>query len=682
MSIRGGFTTLARSRVRPLLEFREKNGAGHRGEVMCDAACVFYMLCAVPVCDAACANTKIKRFIFFSGVASLGNSSRRSLQIKRHAKATQVFQGGVDHRINISAIEARSKMNKSTWMSRDHGSLANGEMGYDTSARIEQKRAHQWSMDTSEQELFSNKKQAVKPTSNRPTSGDANTSMSLLGNSPSSQSGQIGGCLFGPQPVRSSNFADKNVSLFVTGDLNTGKKGFVEQIENDSSTCLSMFHDVEVPLCLNTGVRKVKVNQVVSENHLSEFVGKSFNHGDKNKMISPIFHRTGNDMSLAPAYNTGDGSTIAVDPGFCKTDEMIISVGQASNKRDGNFILMGHHYNGIDNNLLSIGQAFDKRNYNFISTGEQCEKENGNLMSIGPNYYKGHENFIALDAFYNKANEDFMSAAPTYDKGGIDISSMTSIHGQQDATVASLGTVYNNGNSSILSMGQNHNNGKSSTISFGGFQDNPDESDPSGRLISNHDLLLNQFSAQPSGALGQQGSVMYPNMNVVSTSTSRTGSAPKNKEQKTTKTVPSNNFPSNVKSLLSTGILDGVPVKYVSWSREKNLRGVVNGTGYLCGCKECKLSKENAVNAYEFERHAGCKTKHPNNHIYFENGKTIYAVVQELKSTPQDMLFEAIENVTGSPVNQKNFRTWKASYQAATRELQRIYGKDEVAVPS
>ncbi|KAF5959457.1 hypothetical protein HYC85_000666 [Camellia sinensis] len=127
-------------------------------------------------------------------------------------------------------------------------------------------------------------------------------------------------------------------------------------------------------------------------------------------------------------------------------------------------------------------------------------------------------------------------------------------------------------------------------------------------------------------------------------------------------------------------MLDGVPVKYVSWSREKNLKGIIKGTGYLCGCKDCKFTK--ALNAYEFERHAGCKTKHPNNHIYFENGKTIYAVVQELKSSPQEMLFEAIQNVTGSPINQKNFRIWKASYQAATRELQRIYGKDEVIVPS
>jgi len=68
-----------------------------------------------------------------------------------------------------------------------------------------------------------------------------------------------------------------------------------------------------------------------------------------------------------------------------------------------------------------------------------------------------------------------------------------------------------------------------------------------------------------------------------------------------------------------------------------------------------------ALNAYEFERHAGAKTKHPNNHIYFENGKTIYAVVQELKNTPQDMLFDAIQNVTGSTINQKNFRIWKGN---------------------
>ncbi|TKY62241.1 hypothetical protein E2542_SST12097 [Spatholobus suberectus] len=34
------------------------------------------------------------------------------------------------------------------------------------------------------------------------------------------------------------------------------------------------------------------------------------------------------------------------------------------------------------------------------------------------------------------------------------------------------------------------------------------------------------------------------------------------------KKAPSNKFPSNIRSLLSTGILDGVPVKYKTWSRQ------------------------------------------------------------------------------------------------------------------
>lgn len=65
------------------------------------------------------------------------------------------------------------------------------------------------------------------------------------------------------------------------------------------------------------------------------------------------------------------------------------------------------------------------------------------------------------------------------------------------------------------------------------------------------------------------------------------------------------------------------------------------------------------INAYEYERHAGCKTKHPNNHIYFDNGKTVYGIVQELRNTPQNLLFEVMQTITGSPINQKSFCLWK-----------------------
>nr|GMD55894.1 uncharacterized protein LOC109187050 [Ipomoea batatas] len=93
----------------------------------------------------------------------------------------------------------------------------------------------------------------------------------------------------------------------------------------------------------------------------------------------------------------------------------------------------------------------------------------------------------------------------------------------------------------------------------------------------------------------------------------------KRKRQYTHRKKSVYSFPTNVKNLLSTGIFEGVPVKYVSWSR-------------------------GAVNAYEFEKHAGCDTKHPNNNIYFPSGKSLYSVVQELKVIPQnDLLFEAIQ---------------------------------------
>ena len=116
----------------------------------------------------------------------------------------------------------------------------------------------------------------------------------------------------------------------------------------------------------------------------------------------------------------------------------------------------------------------------------------------------------------------------------------------------------------------------------------------------------------------------------------------------------------------------------------QELRGTIKGSGYLCGCQSCNYSKVihllilsfysllcdptseacfwlKALNAYEFAPHAGHKTKHPNNHIYFENGKTIYQIVQELRNTPESSLFDAIQNVTGSPINQKAFRIWKGS---------------------
>ena len=68
---------------------------------------------------------------------------------------------------------------------------------------------------------------------------------------------------------------------------------------------------------------------------------------------------------------------------------------------------------------------------------------------------------------------------------------------------------------------------------------------------------------------------------------------------------------------------------------------------------------EQILSAYEFEQHAGFKTRHPNNHIYLENGRPIYSVIQEIKSAPLSILDEVIKEVAGSCINVDSFEDWK-----------------------
>lgn len=245
----------------------------------------------------------------------------------------------------------------------------------------------------------------------------------------------------------------------------------------------------------------------------------------------------------------------------------------------------------------------------------------------------------------------------------------------EDGNVTLMGHSYSGFDPGNRSTTVTTSKDEENSLSFSGFQD---ESEPINgyyvKDMNNYELSFNQSTVKTLQFSGVKELDVTNVVGVGNVLPQGVKSKSKSESKPAKKEAP-NSFPSNVRSLMATGILDGVPVKYVSLSREE-LRGVIKGSGYLCGCQSCNQSK--ALNAYEFERHAGCKTKHPNNHIYFESGKTIYQIVQELRSTPESLLFDAILTVTGSPINQKAFRTWKESFQAATRELQRIYGKDEL----
>ncbi|XP_051119023.1 uncharacterized protein LOC127243177 [Andrographis paniculata] len=528
-------------------------------------------------------------------------------------------------------------------------SLADGQMQFETSVRMDQKRGHRWLMGASEQELFLNKKQAIDPDQGTLEPGFINSS--LWHNVSGSQTGYpANNQLFCPKLLRSPYISDKSNPSASPTLVNVEKISFQNQF-GSSSNCASMPQAMD-----DTGRREVELKKVsVSDDCSPEFVGNSFYPREKDKLMNAADPSTAISMIPVSTYNSDNGISLPVNPSLCKMDKSLIS-----DEYNGGLMLTHQLYSRILNNAQSVGQAFIRGSSNVNSFGEQYAKDGSCFMPISGS---GHENLFSKYSFYNKMNEEvFTSAGSSYDAGDRSIA----IYGQQDAAAVSLGGLVSKENSNIPSQVENCRKGKQTitTISFGASQDDPRDRNHLAELTNSYHVVLNQSTEDLSA-------------NVIS-ATSRAQKEPKNKE-KTVKQSPTN-FPTNVKSLLSTGILDGVPVKYVSWSREKNLRGMVKGMGYLCGCQDCNLTR--VVNAYEFERHADCKTKHPNNHIYFENGKTIYAVVQELKSTPQEVLFEAMETVTGSPINQKNFSTWKASYQAATRELHRIYGREEVAVQS
>ncbi|XP_057534183.1 uncharacterized protein LOC130812654 isoform X1 [Amaranthus tricolor] len=142
-----------------------------------------------------------------------------------------------------------------------------------------------------------------------------------------------------------------------------------------------------------------------------------------------------------------------------------------------------------------------------------------------------------------------------------------------------------------------------------------------------------------------------------------------NMELKMSKKVLPDSYPTNVKKLLATGILEGAKVKYICTSGKKEIPGEIRGCGYLCGCSACNFT--NVLSAYEFEQHAGgAKTRHPNNHIFLENGRPIYNIIEELKTAPFGLLEEVVTHIAGSSVNQASFQAWKEGLQQCNELIQ------------
>ncbi|KAJ4891831.1 Uncharacterized protein Rs2_31579 [Raphanus sativus] len=384
-----------------------------------------------------------------------------------------------------------------------------------------------------------------------------------------------------------------------------------------------------------------------------------------------IHDKSVHPVNTDPSFGLSVSHTLEEDPQSGVSYGVIRKVKVSQVKDSDSFVSPSTNaqiYDTTDNrsvstyeNPMCMGLAFGKEEEENI-IAESFERENSVFISMGQPYSKGDENIsFASELSYDKVESNLISMGQTYNHVVDESAPSKGIV----STLVGRDGVYNR-KSNVLQ--DSCNKGQSTIISFGGFNDVNN---------SGYEFLMSQHTPQLSETPASKDLVGC-RTNVPGSSDATFSSidvSVEKEETKVSKKLQSNSFPSNVRSLLSTGMLDGVPVKYIAWSREKELHGVIKGSGYQCGCDSCNSSK--VVNAYEFERHAGCKTKHPNNHIYFENGKTIYGIVQELRNTPQDLLFNVIPTMTGSTINQKSFRLWKESYLAAIRELQRIYGKEE-----
>ncbi|KAJ8486324.1 hypothetical protein OPV22_018809 [Ensete ventricosum] len=121
---------------------------------------------------------------------------------------------------------------------------------------------------------------------------------------------------------------------------------------------------------------------------------------------------------------------------------------------------------------------------------------------------------------------------------------------------------------------------------------------------------------------------------------------PKSKmELKMSKKITLTKLPNNVRELLSTGLLEGLPVNYIASNsnlQHIGLQGVIKGNGILCSCASCNGSI--VVSAYVFEQHAGSTKKHPADFIYLPNGKSLHDVVKACSIAPLDMLEATIQS--------------------------------------
>lgn len=248
--------------------------------------------------------------------------------------------------------------------------------------------------------------------------------------------------------------------------------------------------------------------------------------------LDPTFGLSISHPLVEPELGISYGGIRKVKVSQVKDDDDFISVslGHTYSTVDNiGKISMGDTYNRGDSGFISIGEPY-RDNNGSVSVGPSASKDNSSITPMNQSFIKDDENSISLDAFNEQNNVLLMDHVFSKEVNNIRMS---------------MSKPDNSG----LSMRHSYGNSENNIISFGGLNDDADNIISSGRLVCNYESTCD--------ALGSGVQV-----------TACGDAISKKKEQKATKKASQNNFPTNVRSLLSTGMLDGVPVKYVAWSKE------------------------------------------------------------------------------------------------------------------
>jgi hypothetical protein len=220
-----------------------------------------------------------------------------------------------------------------------------------------------------------------------------------------------------------------------------------------------------------------------------------------------------------------------------------------------------------------VDGVFDRTNNNLMSMSQSYNEGDGNL-SI-PSTYKDIGNSITMDQGYSHVDSNVMSIAQANNK--TDCNSMLGNHlfnKVEDGTI-SMGHTYHQRGNDMPFVAHSYNKGGSTIISFGGCDDDDNDVTPADLFVCDYGLFMGEAPLCMShmSQVANEKELVRSSTKLLSstaqTSASETENVTKTKEEmKMCKKATSNNFPSNVRSLLSTGMLDGVSVKYKAWSRE------------------------------------------------------------------------------------------------------------------